>query len=98
MFENIGKSTVKKKTHKDVSDEKSKNEVKKATQKPSKPFKEGSDGFVRSTISIPNDFGKFLHDEILYGGIKKKKLTEVIMNLLEEEYGKKFMDWREENG
>lgn len=87
MFEGIGKTTVKKKTHKEVSVEKKEIETKKVAKvKPSKPFKGGEDNFVRSTISIPNDFGKFLHEEVLYGGIKKRKLTEVIMNLLEKEY------------
>lgn len=101
MFENIKKTTVKRKTHKDVAVEKVEATAElakdKTKPKPIKPFKEGIDGFVRSTISIPNDFGKFLHEEVLYGGIKKKKLTEVIMGLLEKEYGKDFIAWREKN-
>ena len=92
LFAGIGKKTIVKKNHKDVEIEKEKSE--KTKPKPSKRFKEGKDNFVRSTISIPNDFGRFLHEEVLYGGIKKKKLTEVIMGLLEEKYGKDFMEWK----
>jgi len=95
MFENIKKNTQKKKTHKEVAVEQKKSAEPTQKPKPSKPFKEGNDGFVRSTISIPNDFGRFLHEQVLYGGIKKKKMTEIIMNLLEEKYGRDFMEWNE---
>jgi len=63
-------------------------------QKTSKPFKKGEKGFKIVTISIPNDFAEYLHEEVLYGGIKKKKMTEIIMNLLEDRYGKEFMEWK----
>lgn len=105
--ENHFKKRIKigKRNHKDVAKDVAKEEatmekgeVKKTSKpKPSKPFTEGNDGFVRSTISIPNDFGRFLHEEVLYGGIKKKKLTEVIMGLLEDKYGRDFMKWMEDN-
>jgi len=94
MFSNIKKTVKPKKTHKEVAVEQKEAEKKTVKKKPSKSFKEGNDGFVRSTISIPNDFGRFLHEEVLYGGIKKKKMTEIIMNLLEERYGKEFMEWK----
>ena len=96
LFAGIGKKTIVKKNHKDIEKEKVKAEKPTQKPKPSKPFKEGNDGFVRSTISIPNDFGKFLHEQVLYGGIKKKKMTEIIMNLLEEKYEKDFMEWKNE--
>jgi len=94
MFADLGKKTTAKKTHKEVAVEQKKSAEPTQKPKPSKPFKEGKDNFVRSTISIPNDFGRFLHEEVLYGGIKKKKLTEVIMGLLEDKYGKDFMEWK----
>lgn len=101
-FGNIGqKKIIKKKSHKEtikeVAVEQKAKETKTPKPKPSKPFQEGKDNFVRSTISIPNDFGRFLHEEVLYGGIKKRKLTEVIMGLLEEKYGEQYVKWREDN-
>ena len=96
MFDNIKKTTKQKKTHKEVAVEQKTTKI-TTQKKPSKSFKEGNDGFVRSTISIPNNFGKFLHEEVLHGGIKKKKMTEVIMSLLEEKYGRQYKEWMDEN-
>lgn len=96
MFENIKKKQpIKKKTHKDVAKE----SEPKALIKPKKvikPFKEGTHGFTKSTISIPNDFARFLHEEVIYGNpIQKKQLTKVIMELLGEKYSKQFEEWND---
>jgi len=94
MFADLGKKTTVKKTHKEVAVEQKKSSEPTKKPKPSKPFKESKDGFTRSTISIPDDFMRFLHEEVLYVGIKKKQMTKVIMELLEEKYGKDFMAWK----
>lgn len=90
MFEDIAKRTQKKKTHKEDALEK---EVPKHQIK---PFSPGTDGFKRATVSLRNNFAEFLHYEVLNNPIQKKKLTEIIVSLLAEKYGKDFSLWQEE--
>ena len=89
MFDNI--ETTKKKNHKDVS-----NKSKKLNNvKPKKEFIPGKSGYKNYTISVSNEFGEFLHNQVIHGGAVKRKMTDVLVTFLNDEYGELYKEWKE---
>jgi len=67
-----------------------------SSSKPQKDFVPGKSGYKNYTISVSNDFGEFLHEQVIHGGAVKRKMTDILVTFLNEEYGDLYNEWKEQ--